>query len=139
VDSGDYANPAVFTHRFRQRAIGLFIDHRKTRAHLSAWAREKTCLNLFCYTGSVSVALAAGGATCVDSIDMSKTYISKERSAMLKIAPLRKKRYPARGARKKQFPINTAMDLSTGSKSTGSKSTGSKSTGSKKRALRLIP
>jgi hypothetical protein len=30
----------------------------------------------------------------------------KERSAMLKIAPLRKKRYPARGARKKQFPIN---------------------------------
>jgi hypothetical protein len=25
---------------------------------------------------------------------------------MLKIAPLRKKRYPARGARKKQFPIN---------------------------------
>jgi hypothetical protein len=25
----------------------------------------------------------------------------KERSAMLKIAPLRKKRYPARGARKK--------------------------------------
>jgi hypothetical protein len=31
---------------------------------------------------------------------------NKERSAMLKIAPLRKKRYPARGARKKQFPIN---------------------------------
>jgi hypothetical protein len=26
---------------------------------------------------------------------------------MLKIAPLRKKRYPARGARKKQFPINS--------------------------------
>ena len=25
---------------------------------------------------------------------------------MLKIAPLRKKRYPARGARNKQFPIN---------------------------------
>jgi hypothetical protein len=32
--------------------------------------------------------------------------LPKERSAMLKIAPLRKKRYPARGARKKQFPIN---------------------------------
>jgi hypothetical protein len=32
---------------------------------------------------------------------------AKERSAMLKIAPLRKKRYPARGARKKQFPINS--------------------------------
>jgi hypothetical protein len=35
----------------------------------------------------------------------------KERSAMLKIAPLRKKRYPARGARKKQFPINNAVSL----------------------------
>jgi antitoxin YefM len=30
---------------------------------------------------------------------------------MLKIAPLRKKRYPARGARKKQFPINTPSNL----------------------------
>jgi hypothetical protein len=35
-----------------------------------------------------------------------KAILHKERSAMLKIAPLRKKRYPARGARKKQFPIN---------------------------------
>ena len=38
-------------------------------------ARDKSLLNLFCYTGSVSVQAALGGASQVTSIDMSSTYI----------------------------------------------------------------
>jgi 23S rRNA (cytosine1962-C5)-methyltransferase len=33
-------------------------------------------LNLFCYTGSFSVYAAAGGAMQVDSVDLSKTYLT---------------------------------------------------------------
>jgi 23S rRNA G2069 N7-methylase RlmK/C1962 C5-methylase RlmI len=32
-------------------------------------------LNLFCYTASLSVAAAAGGAAAVDSVDLSNTYL----------------------------------------------------------------
>ncbi len=38
-------------------------------------ASEKTVLNLFCYTGSFSVYAVAGGASKVDSVDLSKTYL----------------------------------------------------------------
>lgn len=55
--------------------VGLFIDHRKTRAVVKDYAKDLRCLNLFCYTGSVSVAMAAAGAAQVDSIDMSRTYL----------------------------------------------------------------
>ena len=39
-------------------------------------AKDKRVLNLFCYTGSFSVYAAAGGATLVDSVDLSKTYLN---------------------------------------------------------------
>ncbi len=55
--------------------VGLFIDHRKTRAVIREFVAGMSCLNLFCYTGSVSVAMAVGGAAQVDSIDMSRTYL----------------------------------------------------------------
>jgi 23S rRNA G2069 N7-methylase RlmK/C1962 C5-methylase RlmI len=55
--------------------VGLFLDHRKTRVVLCDWAQGRLCLNLFCYTGAVSVAMAAGGARRVVSMDMSKTYL----------------------------------------------------------------
>ncbi|MFG1482663.1 class I SAM-dependent methyltransferase [Halobacteriovorax sp. HFRX-2_2] len=54
---------------------GLFLDHRPLRQLL---AKEKfsgkSVLNLFCYTGSLSVASAYAGAT-VTSVDMSNTYL----------------------------------------------------------------
>lgn len=53
---------------------GLFLDHRPLRKHLLNESRDKKVLNLFCYTGSLSVAAALGGAT-VTSIDMSNTYL----------------------------------------------------------------
>lgn len=54
---------------------GLFLDHRITRSMVRDEAKDKRVLNLFCYTGSFSVYAAAGGATQVVSIDLSKTYL----------------------------------------------------------------
>lgn len=53
---------------------GLFLDHRPLRQYLLNNSLDKKVLNLFCYTGSLSVAAAKGGAT-VTSIDMSNTYL----------------------------------------------------------------
>jgi 23S rRNA (cytosine1962-C5)-methyltransferase len=36
---------------------------------------QKRVLNLFCYTGSFSVYVVAGGASKVVSVDLSKTYL----------------------------------------------------------------
>lgn len=54
---------------------GLFLDHRPLRRELQKISEDKKVLNLFCYTGSLSVAAAAGGASLVTSVDMSRTYL----------------------------------------------------------------
>jgi 23S rRNA (cytosine1962-C5)-methyltransferase len=54
---------------------GLFLDHRVTRKMVFDEAKNKKILNLFCYTGSFSVYAAAGGASEVISVDLSKTYL----------------------------------------------------------------
>jgi 23S rRNA (cytosine1962-C5)-methyltransferase len=55
---------------------GLFLDHRITRGLVKDLAKNKTVLNLFCYTASFSVYAAAGDASSVVSVDLSKTYLS---------------------------------------------------------------
>lgn len=62
---------------------GLFLDHRPMRQKIYSIANNKKVLNLFCYTGSVSVFAALGGGT-VTSVDMSQTYIewAKENFAL---------------------------------------------------------
>ena len=55
---------------------GLFLDHRITRNMVREEAKDKSVLNLFCYTGSFSVYAAHGGARSVTSVDLSKTYIN---------------------------------------------------------------
>ena len=54
---------------------GLFLDHRDTRKLVSQRVKNKDVLNLFSYTGSVSVHAALGGARSVTTVDMSKTYL----------------------------------------------------------------
>ncbi len=54
---------------------GLFLDHRITRNMVREQVKDKKVLNLFCYTASFSVYAAAGGATTVVSVDLSKTYL----------------------------------------------------------------
>lgn len=53
---------------------GLFMDHRPFREWLVKNAQDKQVLNLFGYTGSLSVAAAFGGAS-VTHVDMSRTYV----------------------------------------------------------------
>lgn len=54
---------------------GLFLDHRITRGMVKEESKGKRVLNLFCYTASFSVYAAAGGASSVTSVDLSKTYL----------------------------------------------------------------
>ncbi len=54
---------------------GLFLDHRITRERVKQMAKDKSVLNLFCYTGSVGVQAALGGANLVVNVDMSATYL----------------------------------------------------------------
>ena len=53
---------------------GLFLDHRPLRQTIFKTSQDKKVLNLFSYTGSISVMAALGGAAKVTSVDMSQTY-----------------------------------------------------------------
>lgn len=53
---------------------GLFLDHRPMRQWMFKNSKDLKVLNLFCYTGAVSVFAALGGGQ-VTSVDMSKTYL----------------------------------------------------------------
>lgn len=55
---------------------GLFLDHRNTRKMVQEESAGKRVLNLFAYTGSFSVYAAAGGASKVSTVDLSKTYLN---------------------------------------------------------------
>ena len=54
---------------------GLFLDHRPLRRRVAGVANGKRMLNLFCYTASITVQAALGGAAGSVSVDMSNTYI----------------------------------------------------------------
>jgi 23S rRNA (cytosine1962-C5)-methyltransferase len=54
---------------------GLFLDHRVTRQLVREQCAGKRMLNLFAYTGSFSVYAAAGEASEVVTVDLSKTYL----------------------------------------------------------------
>ncbi len=51
---------------------GFFIDQRENRELVRRYAKERTVLNTFCYTGGFSVYALAGGALQVDSVDSSE-------------------------------------------------------------------
>lgn len=50
---------------------GFFIDQRENRSLLEKYAREKSVLNMFCYTGGFSFYAMRGGAKLVHSVDVS--------------------------------------------------------------------
>ncbi len=64
-----YVNPTDYLD------CGLFLDHRSTRQLVAQKAKGKDVLNLFSYTGSVSVHCALRGARTVTTVDMSNTYL----------------------------------------------------------------
>ena len=51
---------------------GFFIDQRENRELVRRYAKGRTVLNTFCYTGGFSVYALAGGALQVDSVDSSE-------------------------------------------------------------------
>lgn len=50
---------------------GFFVDQRENRALLEHYAKGRTVLNMFCYTGGFSVYAMRGGASQVHSVDSS--------------------------------------------------------------------
>lgn len=61
---------------------GFFLDHRKMRQQVKTLSSKKRVLNCFCYTGGFSIYAAAGGASQVDSVDISKEAIQLARENM---------------------------------------------------------
>lgn len=55
--------------------IGLFPDHRETRARVRAEAAGRAFLNLYAYTGAFTCAAAKGGARESVSVDASGHYL----------------------------------------------------------------
>lgn len=54
---------------------GLFPDHRVTRGMVAELAQGRSLLNLFCYTGAVTVRAALAGCVHSESVDLSNTYL----------------------------------------------------------------
>ena len=54
---------------------GFFVDQRENRALLERYSRDRTVLNMFCYTGGFSFAAMRGGARLVHSVDSSSKAI----------------------------------------------------------------
>ncbi|MCD8202644.1 MAG: class I SAM-dependent rRNA methyltransferase [Prevotella sp.] len=50
---------------------GFFVDQRDNRKLLENYAKDKTVLNMFCYTGGFSFYAMRGGAKTVHSVDSS--------------------------------------------------------------------
>ena len=55
----------------RGQKTGFFLDQRENRRRVEALARGKTVLNTFSFTGGFSLYASRGGATRVDSVDLS--------------------------------------------------------------------
>jgi 23S rRNA (cytosine1962-C5)-methyltransferase len=52
-------------------STGLFMDLREGRKAVRQWAAGRSVLNLFSYTGAISVAAQAGGASSVCAVDVA--------------------------------------------------------------------
>ena len=59
---------------------GFFLDQRDNRRLLGHYAAGKRVLNTFCYTGGFSVYALGGGATAVDSVDLSGSAVDLTRA-----------------------------------------------------------
>lgn len=65
-----YINPSDYVD------TGLFSDHRNTRQMVRERARDKSFLNLYCYTGAFTCYAAKGGASRTVSVDRSETAVN---------------------------------------------------------------
>ena len=61
----------------RGQKTGFFIDQRENRSLLEHYAKGKSVLNMFCYTGGFSVYAMRGNAKAVHSVDSSAKYLDE--------------------------------------------------------------
>lgn len=76
---------------------GFFLDQRENRRLLTHFAKGKTLLNAFCYTGGFSMYALAAGAKSVHSVDASQRAIDllNQNISLLDIAAERHQSYTA--------------------------------------------
>ena len=55
----------------RGQKTGFFVDQRENRALLEKFSKDRSVLNMFCYTGGFSFYAMRGGARLVHSVDSS--------------------------------------------------------------------
>ncbi len=55
---------------------GFFLDQRSNRNYLSKWAKDKSVLNMFSYSGGFSIYAGLFGAKSVTSMDISESALS---------------------------------------------------------------
>ena len=68
-------NDLKFLIKLKERLdVGLFLDHRISREMITDYAKNKSVLNLFAYTGSFSIYAAATGAKSTTTVDLSNNY-----------------------------------------------------------------
>ena len=63
----------------RGQKTGFFVDQRENRSLLERYAKGRSVLNMFCYTGGFSVYAMRGGAKVVHSVDSSAKAIELTR------------------------------------------------------------
>ncbi|MCP5055521.1 MAG: class I SAM-dependent rRNA methyltransferase [bacterium] len=91
---------------------GLFLDQRANRIRLRAEVQGGRFANLFAHTGAFSLALLAGGAEEVWSVDLSAAYL-RQAEANLMLSGLDPARHRARRSDARRFleeEGNTAFD-----------------------------
>jgi 23S rRNA (cytosine1962-C5)-methyltransferase len=73
---------------FKTASGGIFLDTSEVRAELVGASRNKRVLNLFCFTGSLGIAAAVGGAREVTQVDISQSVLewAKENAALNEIS-----------------------------------------------------
>jgi len=80
---GQMPDDSIFSehgHRFAAdweggQKTGFFIDQRENRLLVKQYAKDRTALNMFGYTGAFSVYALSGGAKEVDTVDASQKAI----------------------------------------------------------------
>lgn len=77
-------NGLLFTASLaKSQKTGFFLDHREMRQWVRELAKGKRVLNAFSYTGGFSVYALAGGASQVDSVDISEEAIEAAKRHMV--------------------------------------------------------
>ena len=64
-----------FPNWIEGQKTGFFIDQRDNRSLLEQYSKGRNVLNMFCYTGGLSLYAMRGGANCVHSVDSSEKAI----------------------------------------------------------------